>query len=291
MSPSWNASGAPQEARSDLGLRVGGRTRGVSMWGSVAALGLLTLACGGAGQGKGAEDPYTRRSTEIVLERCAREGDGVLRLDADLDGRPEVTRQMQGERELCRTVDLDFDGRSDRIVYYDEQGKVRRTEADFDRDGRVDEIATYLGGELRERHRAATLAGRLDTWEFYEGGKLARTERDQNGDGVIDQWWEYPRPECPLIHADEDGDGRPDPSSTIDYCQATGYVPPAAQNEKAPVSHDFQSGPADEAVTEVSNVPAGEAGAATPAPSGAAPNTTAPTAPQPTTTQPTTKQS
>lgn len=192
----------------------------------VLGLGGMTLGCGGKQQ-EGPSEPgsaHVRRSTKIELEPCAvAESAG---LDANGDGRAEVGRAMSGGREACRVADLNGDGRPDRTTFFDSDGRLRRVESDFDRDGRIDEIALYAAGVLQEKHRATLLGGKLDTWEFYEGGALVRTERDKNGDGIIDQWWEYPRPGCPLIHTDSDGDGRPDPHTTIDYCQATGYVPP-----------------------------------------------------------------
>jgi len=230
-------SAARDVGRDSKGRGMGTRRTTSSLAATLLA-GLSVVACSGDQAGvRSSEDARIRRPTEIVLERCATEGEGVEKLDANADGKPEVTRQMDGQREVCRVSDLNFDGKPDRTSYFDEAGKIRRVETDFDRDGRVDEIASYKAGVLTERHRATTLGGKLDTWEFYEAGKLARTERDENGDGIIDQWWEYPTVQCPLIHSDTDGDGRPDPSATIDYCKTTGYVPPPPPDEatsKAP---------------------------------------------------------
>src|SRR5690606_19023761 len=153
--------------------------------------------------------------------------------DANGDGKPDIVQVKSGGREVCRTADLNFDGRLDRITFFDANGKIRRVESDFDRDGRIDELAFFDTGTLKEKHRATTLDGKLDTWEFYEKGQVARTERDENGDGFIDQWWEYPSRGCPLIHMDTDGDGRPDPGASIDYCKETGYVPPPVPGEAA----------------------------------------------------------
>ncbi len=168
-----------------------------------------------------ADDAYTIRETKIVREPCDT-AHASEKLDADGDGTPEIYVVTNGGRKTCRWVDLDFDGRADRTTFFGSSGQVRRIESDFDRDGRVDEIAIYRGGVIREKHRATTLDGKLDTWEFYESGQLARSERDENGDGVIDQWWEYGTPDCPLIYVDVDADGRPDSAATIDYCKDTG---------------------------------------------------------------------
>ena len=91
---------------------------------------------------------------------------------------------------------------------------IRRRESDFDRDGRIDEIAYYTGGVIARKDRETNLDGKLDTWDFYEGGKIHHRMRDSDGDGRVDQWWTWPNPdriECAVIAADHNRDGRPDP--------------------------------------------------------------------------------
>jgi hypothetical protein len=215
------------------------------------------LACGH--DAKSAAD-VTRRDTRIVHEAC-NVGAGE-KVDANGDGRPDVIIVKSGGLELCRAVDLNFDGSIDAWVYNDGSGQIRRRETDYDRDGRVDEIAIYRAGTIVEKHRATTLANKVDTWQYYQAGVLARTERDADGDEIVDQWWEYPKAGCPLIHSDADGDGRPDPGATVDYCKETGYVPPDRQNYKAPVTPDFQrpgSLPTEVENKEMGN-PAGSSG-------------------------------
>jgi hypothetical protein len=182
------------------------------------------------------------RDTRLVHEDCPVSSSGAEQLDANGDGKPDVVRVKDGGREVCRSVDLNFDGVPDSWVYFDSNGKVRRRENDYDRDGRIDEIAIFRGGVLVEKQRATMLADRVDTWEFYQNGKLARSERDSNGDRVVDQWWEYPNADCPVIHADVNDDGRPDPGASVDYCKETGYVPPERQDFKKPESPTFQQG-------------------------------------------------
>ncbi len=223
-------------------------------------LSLLALGCAKkTTEVNSAEDARQFRETELALETCDVQAKDADRVDANGDGQPEIIRVLSGQKELCRTVDLNFDGKVDRTTFFDEGGQQRRTESDFDRDGVVDEIAFYEKGVLTEKHRMTTMDGKLDTWEFFKEGKLARTERDEDGDGVIDQWWEYPSRGCPLIHMDADGDGRPDPGASIDYCKETGYAPPPLPGEieeKQPT--DF--GESGERVEELSNQKAGESG-------------------------------
>jgi len=221
-------------------------------------LATLTLGCGKkATETKSAADARQHRETKIQLETCAGSGSSSDAIDANGDGKPEIVRSLKGSVEMCRTVDLNFDGQVDRTVFYDGQGKERRVESDFDRDGLVDEIATYEAGLITLKSRVTTPDGKLDTWEFFDKGVLSRTERDENGDGIIDQWWEYPSRGCPLIHVDENGDGRPDPGASIDYCKETGYTPPPVpgEAEAAPSPADF--GKEGERVEELSNVKEG----------------------------------
>ena len=204
-----------------------------------------TVACGGGATGgaKGAKSALVPRDTELVHEECDVEDDDVVAVDVNGDGRPDQRTVQSGSRLECRAIDFNFDGLVDTWLYWDQAGQLRRQESDFDRDGRVDEIALYQRGVLVERHRATTLVGRLDTWQFYDAGRVVRTERDSNGDRYVDQWWEYPDGralECPLVHSDVDGDGHPDPGATVDICSDGVPIPPAAPpadaEEKKPAS-------------------------------------------------------
>jgi hypothetical protein len=228
---------------------------------AAAALTAATAGCGGSVSTAGASGPgaVTHRDNRIVHQDCPIESGEKLNLGGD--ARPDVIIVKSGGREVCRALDMNFDGVWDSWVYRDPTGAVVRRENDYDRDGRVDEIAIYRNGVLVEKQRATTLVGRLDTWHFYNNGNLARTERDSDGDTQIDQWWEYPkadRLDCPLIHSDIDGDGHPDPGATVDVCgESSGYVPPEKQ-EKQP-SNTFERGPGGTLPTEVeekSNKPA-----------------------------------
>lgn len=220
---------------------------------------LLVSACSQAPRAAGAADKpgVTRRDNRIVHQECAVNGSGVEAVNVSGDSRPDMVIVRSGGHEVCRSLDLNFDGVVDAWVYRDPGGLVTRRENDFDRDGRVDEIHVYKGGLLVEKQRATALVGRIDTWHFYTNGKLARTERDADGNTVIDQWWEYPtpdRPECPVIHSDTDGDGRPDPGASVAVCQEGAYVPPERSSDKSRPSA-FDRGVGD-VPTEVEEKPA-----------------------------------
>lgn len=201
-----------------------------------ACLAWVALGCGGA---TAARPPghAERRDTRVLHEPCDLESGAAERLDANGDGRPDITIVRAEGRELCRAVDLNFDARIDVFAYRAADGTLRRRESDYDRDGQIDEIAYYRRGQISEKHQVTRPARRLDTWRYYQGGRLVRALRDSNGDASIDQWWEFRRPGCPLIHADLDHDGRPDPGATVDYCKSfpeAAEVPDAAASQAEP---------------------------------------------------------
>jgi hypothetical protein len=242
----------------------------VGRWGAAFAVPLLgssmsgLVGCGGSTPT--AEVPskpgeVTHRDIRVSHEACAVDGSDAEKINVGGDSRPDIVIVRSGGHEVCRSVDMNFDGIVDTWIYRDAGGTVTRRENDYDRDGRIDEIAIYQAGVLVQKQRATTLVGRLDTWHFFQGGKLARTERDSDGDTQIDQWWEYPKPdqpECPLIHSDVDGDGHPDPGATVNVCdQSSGYVPPERASEKAPSGASFERSSPGDVPTELEQKPAG----------------------------------
>ena len=214
--------------------------------------------CNGANRpGVNSANGVTSRDTGVTHEACDLAAAGAERIDANGDGKTDVTVVRDGGREVCRAVDLNFDGVIDAYSYFDGNGLLRRRENDYDKDGQIDEITSFKAGQIAERDQSTALPRHLDTWDFYQAGALVRTERDSNGDGVIDQWWEYPKPGCPLIHADVNNDGRPDPGATIDYCKETGYVPPERADKTAtsPTFNTKTSAMPTETENKASDVP------------------------------------
>jgi len=181
------------------------------------------------------------RDTRVVHEECDVSSANAERLDANGDGKAEVTIvKNKSGRPVCQASDLNGDGRVDVWSYYDDAGGLRRREYDFDRDGTIEQITIYAAGVPVSSERATLLANRLDTWDYFQNGVLARTERDSDSDALVDQWWEYPKAGCPLIHTDANQDGKPDPGTTVDYCKETGYVPPERQYYRQATGPDFQ---------------------------------------------------
>lgn len=177
------------------------------------------------------------RPVELSHEKCDLDSKSAVRTDVNNDGRSEITRVMSGGKEICRAVDLNFDGKIDSYLYYDAQGTLRRRESDFDRDGIIDEIATFEAGVVVRKDRETNLDTKLDTWDFYTADRLTRRERDTNSDGRVDQWWSWPspdKPDCPLVETDTDSDGRPD--QRLDICKERDEQNAAAAQLPAAVS-------------------------------------------------------
>jgi hypothetical protein len=230
----------------------GQKGNGSNVWVPVAmSLALGLLGCSSSrGLGVGDKGIATARSRTIEHEPCDLEAKSAERVDANGDGLPDLSIVKDGTKEICRAADLDFDGRIDMWSYFDESGKLRRRELDYDRDGNVDEIQVFKAGEIAEKHRASTPAKRLDTWEFYTAGRIVRAERDSDADGRVDQWWDYKTPDCPVIRADTDGNGEPDPKSEVDYCSESGYKPP---EQAAPTAAPMLQKETEALPTETSN--------------------------------------
>lgn len=189
----------------------------------------------------------TRRSTEMVHEACELESKGNVTTDANGDGRADITRVMSKGKEICRAIDLNFDGRVDSFTYFDPSQNHRRRESDFDRDGQVDEIAYFQNGKIVSKERETNLDGRIDTWDFYRNELLFQRERDSNSDGRIDQWWTFPDPqklECPVVMSDQDGDGQPDSRQDVcaDEAATAGAPAPTSPPTSTPIASNPDAG-------------------------------------------------
>jgi hypothetical protein len=175
------------------------------------------------------------RDTAIEHEPCDLKSSGARERTA-IEGGPRVIQVFEGDREVCRAVDLNGDNTIDSFRYFDDGGKTRRRESGFDRDSLPDQISYFENGVVVRRERETNNDRKIDTWDYYENGQLARSERDSTGDGFIDQWWVFNRPgdeDCALVTSDADGDGKPDADSEIDICadKVPAKPPPAPTDE------------------------------------------------------------
>jgi hypothetical protein len=199
----------------------------------LAALVLVQFAvtgCGGSKAGAAKGPAGDALSLTLDHEACDVGSSQAEKIDTNSDGAPDIVRVSSGGHEVCRMVDLNHDGKPDSYLYFDGAGALRRRESDFDRDGRLDEVASYVSGTVVRKDRETNLDGRVDTWDFYQGGQLHHRLRDSDADGKVDQWWTWPDPsklECAVIAADHNGDGNPDPTGIVDVCSLSTPAAPA----------------------------------------------------------------
>jgi hypothetical protein len=224
-----------------------------------------------------------KRDTTITHEPCDGNSPDAVKVDVKGNGKSAITHVMKGGKEVCRIEDLNMDGAPDVFIYYDDQGRERRREQDFDRDGRADEITIFENGQLKLKMRETNFDNKLDTWDYYENGRLVKRERDSDGDGIIDQWWQFnnpQKPHCAIVASDRNADGKPDPDSVVDLCgDSYGAVKPAGPGGAAPGATAAPA-PAASATPAVSALPIGTvAPVASAAPSAAAAPSSAPAAP------------
>jgi len=237
---------------------------------------LQAFACSSTeGDGK-AKSPANneKRDTRITHEPCDSNSSEAVKVDVKGSGKPAIIHVMKGGKEVCRVVDLNMDGAFDAFIYYDDQGRERRREQDFDRDGRADEITIFENGQIKLKMRETNFDDKIDTWDYYENGRLVKRERDSDGDGIIDQWWQFNNPQnprCAIVASDRNADGKPDPDSVVDLCGESYGTPKAAAGAPtAPAPSAAPTAPAPSAAPTTPTTPS-SAPSPSPAPSAAAP--------------------
>lgn len=173
-------------------------------------------------------------------ERCQTPKRRVETIDLNGDGVPNIYHAFEGDRRVCSEFDLNFDGKTDIVRFYDvDQVRPIREEYDYDFDGLVDEVLIYEDGLLVRKeldtnfdHKIDTwllchqgrvliaerdrrLMGRPDVFERYENGVLTEARYDDDLDGVIDRIETYRDGRIVEIAIDRDGDGTMDERTPI----------------------------------------------------------------------------
>ena len=175
--------------------------------------------------------------------RCDDRGKQVVSADTNGDGKPDVVKLFtvleQGGEHVqqltCRQVDLNHDGKMDIIYTYGPGGTLMAEDFDLDFDGKFDERIYYQDGKKVRMERDMDGDGRHDYVEFFEGGKLVRVERDSNGDGKADEWQYYENGRLDRIGTDTTGSGRADkwernPDEAAPEAPASAGKAPAAKD-------------------------------------------------------------
>jgi hypothetical protein len=130
--------------------------------------------------------------------------------DRNGDGRPDFWAYREGDRLVREVSDDSGDGKVDRVVHYDEVGRIARVEEDANHDGRPDAWGEYVAGELVRRRTDTNGDGEPDAWAFHRGGQILRQERDTDADGFRDRLDVYENGGLAREEEDRNADGRPD---------------------------------------------------------------------------------
>ena len=138
-----------------------------------------------------------------------------LTLDADGNGKPELTRYLDRESKLQirREEDRNYDGVTDAWSDYEWGGIVARV-LDSNDDGNPDVWERYQGGRMTSREVDRDDDGVRDAFYRYEGDSLVEERHDRNNDGKIDRVVRYENRLRVSAEEDQDLDGRMDTWTT-----------------------------------------------------------------------------
>lgn len=204
---------------------------------ALPALVVLLTACGGKTkpatpptgdeEGLGASahnvEPLTpaRKVARIPLridgQHCDLVGKRSDQQDLNQDGRADLITLTVGSsggadegRIRCQQADLNFDGRLDGFLHYDERGELVREQYDQDFDGRIDLGRTYKDGKSELDEQDLDHDGYIDAWRRYDKGKLVRIDHDRDHDGRADTFTFIVRGAIDRVGYDTNGDGNVD---------------------------------------------------------------------------------
>jgi hypothetical protein len=131
-------------------------------------------------------------------------------VDRNLDGRPDLWAVREDGRTQREELDDNHDGKTDRILYYNESNQLERSEEDLNGDGQMETYSHFREGEIARKRADTDGDGQADTWSFYEAGELVRNEVDRDRDGFRDLVMTYEDGELVREEDDRNRDGRPD---------------------------------------------------------------------------------
>src|SRR3954463_5870681 len=100
---------------------------GLGIAGAVLLIGAsLQFGCNGSGKGvNSAGNAITTRDTQVTHAPCDTSSASVEKVDANGDGKADITIVLENGREVCRAIDLNFDGVVDAYSYFDANGQLR----------------------------------------------------------------------------------------------------------------------------------------------------------------------
>jgi len=208
------------------------------------------LGCGGAQTGQPESSPTGVSAAREDRSRCNTSGKRVVTLDLNQDKQPDVWKiygsKMEGGSKIemltCKEQDLNYDGRKDVWIYYDDQGNREMEEMDLDFDGKTDLITFRRGGKVARQELDTNYDGKPDIWKHYSDEVLERVERDSNNDGKVDYWEHYEGGQLDRVGYDKDGDGRPEDFDRAPAAQAAAQAPAKKEAPEATKPEDKSGG-------------------------------------------------
>ena len=79
-----------------------------------------------------------------------------------LEGKAVVTERYEKDKVVERRLDEEGDGKAERITFYDENGLLRESRHDLDKNGTMETVRTYHEGRLVEETRDQDQDGRFE---------------------------------------------------------------------------------------------------------------------------------
>jgi hypothetical protein len=229
---------------------------GVVIWLTVAVTVAVTVVAVSGGTGcAGKKGPTTPSKIagvggdDIEIPKvdptlCDTKGKEVTTFDLNQDGKPDAwllteEKDLKGTKvkvKTCKQVDLNYDGKKDYIVQYDDEGNIVLEIYDLDFDGKFDARFHY-DKKTHKRYLVERVTGfgnQVDQWEKYDADeKLESIRRDRNHDGKPDYWEQYRAGVLEKIMYDDDYDGIVDRKDEI---RAESAPTPATPTAAAPAS-------------------------------------------------------
>lgn len=170
---------------------------------------ILFSACGASPQSQETKGPI-----EVSLSKTEQA------FDINNDGPSDVWRKyvQKGNIKILasKSFDLNFDQKVDFQRFYDEKGKVLRDEMDMDFDGKTDCIVYYKNNVIDRKEIIIPGSETVKVFSYYKDGQLNTLEGDSDGDGVLDYFQFYKDGKMVRRGFDLDGNGVPDKFEHID---------------------------------------------------------------------------
>jgi hypothetical protein len=185
--------------------------RGRPFW--MAGVLLVSAACGSSSQagesGTSAEQARRTEPQPLVRKECT--GGASQPVDANGDGTPDIKHHMDGGKRVCTEIDMNFDGKTDVLRFYQPDGQsIALEQHDYDFDGKLDEQAHFEAGALKSKELDTDFDGIIDTWLWCNGPFVDRAERARRKPGHVDTLESYKDGVISEIQYDEDLNGKPE---------------------------------------------------------------------------------